>query len=194
MNVIQKLSQFILSKKINPLVDSMSPEEREERIMYLVNLFRLSFRTDYAYDDAIRGDKTIEPVEYCDECVKLDYGSYVRCGTDEEMEDYRAKFKALGAEEKFIECCIDYYKDVNTELKFSLRKIESKLNMLAIEEAKVLSFDKKKKHRFRNHRRVLEAKLEIIMPKIAAVRTKINELRSSLIELKAHKKQPGIIK
>lgn len=192
MNIVQKLSQFILSKKTNSLVNSMSPEEREERIMYLVNLFRLSFRTDYAYNDAVRGDKTIEPDEYYDECVTLDYGSYARCGSDEEMEGYRADFKELGAEAKFVECCLDYYKDVNTELKFSRSKIESKLKMLAIEETKVLSFDKKKKRWIRNRRRALNEKLELTMRKITEVRQKINELRAELGQFVNSEKQPEI--
>lgn len=197
MNTKNKLSKFFAFIKIKPKEKqithcNLTPEEREEKVMYLVNLFRLSFRTDYAYADAIRDDKTIEPVEYYDECVTLDYGSYARCGSDEEMEDYRAEFKALGAEDKFVECCLDYYKDVNTELKISRSKIEAKLKMLEIEQTKVLSFDKKKKHWIRNRRRSLEPRLELTMSKITEVRQKINELRKSLMELRANQKQPEI--
>lgn len=188
INVITNSNQL----KQPVIVSGLTAEEHEEKIMYLVNLFRLSFRTDYAYCESIRKTKDIEPVEYYDECVMLDYGSYARCGSDEEMEEYRAKFKALDAEEKFIECCLDYYKDVNVELKFSRRNIESKLKILAIEQTKLSSFDKKKKRWIRNRRRPLEERLEITVAKIADVRRKLNELRKSLMELKANQKQPEI--
>ena len=34
-------------------------EEREEKLMYLVNLFRLTFRTYHAYEQAIKKNKNI---------------------------------------------------------------------------------------------------------------------------------------
>ena len=199
MRNMDKLSKFFATissklKKKQVVQCELTAEEREEKIMYLVNLFRLTFRTDYAYAEAIREDKEIKPEEYYDESLMLDYYSYARCGSDEEMEEYRAKFKALGAEEKFLECCLDYYKDVNVELKISRRKLESKLKIVAIEQAKVLFFDKKAKHRYRNRRRVLEPKLEITMAKLAEVRQKINELRKSLMKLRANQKQNEMIK
>ena len=172
----------------------LSAEEREEKIQYLVNYFRLTFRTDLAYAEFMREYEEVDEDEAYDEAVMLNYSTYARCGSDEEMEEYHEEFKALGAEEKFLECCIDYYKDVNVELKFNRHKVESKLKLLAKEEQALLPFDKKKKRWIRNRRRPLEANLDLVLRKKKEVEKKLSDLYNALKTLKESKNQTEVIK
>lgn len=175
-----------------PLLSPEESEKREESIQYLVNLFRLTFHTDYDYMETIRDSEDAE--DYFDSVYALDYSVFARSGSDEEMEDYRAKFKALDAEAKFFECCIDYYKDVNTELKYSCNKLMSKLKLLKKELGEVLPFDKKKKRWIRNRCRPLEERLDLTLTKKAEVGKILNELYRSLQLLKGSNQQNESIK
>ena len=179
---------------LKPAPAVLSAEEREEKIQYLVNYFRLTFRTDLAYAEFMRECEEIDEAEAYDEAVMLNYSTYARCGSDEEMEEYHEEFKALGAEEKFLECCIDYYKDVNVELKFNRHKVESKLKLLAKEEQALLPFDKKKKRWIRNRRRPLEANLDLVLRKKKEVEKKLSDLYNALKTLKESKNQTEVIK
>ena len=179
---------------LKPAPAVLSAEEREEKIQYLVNYFRLTFRTDLAYAEFMRECEEIDEAEAYDETVMLNYSTYARCGSDEEMEEYHEEFKALGAEEKFLECCIDYYKDVNVELKFNRHKVESKLKLLAKEEQALLPFDKKKKRWIRNRRRPLEANLDLVLRKKKEVEKKLSDLYNALKTLKESKNQTEVIK
>ena len=189
MEKLSKLKRNIASEtELKPVVISLSAEEREERIQYLVNLFRLTFRTDYGFMEFIRDTDDIQSeYYYYEEVTGLDYGCYARYGSEEEMEEYRAKFQALDAEDKFIECCIDYYKDVNTELKVSLHKLKAKLKVLANKQAEALPFDKKKKHWIRNRRRPLEDNLDVRLRKKQEVEKKLAELYKARKALKQNK-------
>ena len=179
---------------LKPAPAVLSAEEREEKIQYLVNYFRLTFRTDLAYAEFMREYEEIDEAEAYDEAVMLNYSTYARCGSDEEMEEYHEEFKALGAEEKFLECCIDYYKDVNVELKLNRHKVESKLKLLAKEEQALLPFDKKKKRWIRNRRRPLEANLDLVLRKKKEVEKKLSDLYNALKTLKESKNQTEVIK
>ena len=155
----------------------------------------MSFRTDYAYEEFLRESEGIDSEDCYDELVNNnDYYSYARCGTDEEMEEFRESFKALNAEEKFIECCIDYYKDVNTELKVSIFKLKSKLKVFDDKESSILPFDKKMKRFIRNRRRPVEANYDLTLSKKTQVEKKLTELRKSLKRLKEARTQTEIIK
>lgn len=179
---------------LKPAPVVLSAEEREEKIQYLVNYFRLTFRTDLAYAEFMREYEEVDEDEAYDEAVMLNYSTYARCGSDEEMEEYHEEFKALGAEEKFLECCIDYYKDVNVELKLNRHKVESKLKLLAKEEQALLPFDKKKKRWIRNRRRPLEANLDLVLRKKKEVEKKLSDLYNALKTLKESKNQTEVIK
>lgn len=179
---------------LKPASAVLSAEEREEKIQYLVNYFRLTFRTDLAYAEFMREYAEVDEDEAYDEAVMLNYSTYARCGSDEEMEEYHEEFKALGAEEKFLECCIDYYKDVNVELKLNRHKVESKLKLLAKEEQALLPFDKKKKRWIRNRRRPLEANLDLALRKKKEVEKKLSDLYNALKTLKESKNQTEVIK
>ena len=179
---------------LKPAPAVLSAEEREEKIQYLVNYFRLTFRTDLAYAEFTRECEEIDEAEAYDEAVMLNYSTYARCGSDDEMEEYHEEFKALGAEEKFLECCIDYYKDVNVELKLNRHKVESKLKLLVKEEQALLPFDKKKKRWIRNRRRPLEANLDLVLRKKKEVEKKLSDLYNALKTLKESKNQTEVIK
>ncbi|MBQ7973393.1 MAG: hypothetical protein IJ295_00330 [Clostridia bacterium] len=194
MHFGKKLTTFkvAISKSKELKKPVLSPEEREESIQHLVNLFRLTFRTDYDYMETIRDSEDAEG--YFDDVCTVGYSVSARSGSDEEMEEYRAKFKALDAEAKFIECCIDYYKDVNTELKYSCNMLMSKLKLLKKELGEVLPSDKEKKRWIRNRHQTLEERLDLTLTKKAEVGKILNELYRSLQLLKGNNQQNESIK
>lgn len=102
--------------------------ERAARIQYLKDLFRLSFRTHTAYEECLR--ETMDEVEFSEE--RLEYaweGDTAGFGGDDEAElaDFRADFQKLGAEDVFVQCCIDYYEDVKHELALKIQRSQKRL-------------------------------------------------------------------
>ena len=97
--------------------DNLTPAEREARIAYLVNLFRLSFRTNKQYEESL--SESMSSDDFHDDRVDFSMGEPAgfRDADVAEMEDLRVQFQRLGAEDKFNQCCLDYYQDVLDELQ-----------------------------------------------------------------------------
>lgn len=106
---------------------TLSDTERADKIQYLKNLFRLSFRTNTAYEECMR--EATDEDQYYEACLELSVdGNPAGFGRDdEELEDFRADFQKLGAEDEFVQCCIDYYEDVMQELKHKYPHLQEKL-------------------------------------------------------------------
>lgn len=96
----------------------LSKKEREERLQYLKGMFRLSFRTNLAMLETLNApDSEFSDDEDDYDCVTdFAYDEPSR-GDEEEMAEFRADFKAIDAEDVFIQLCIDYYQDVLAEMK-----------------------------------------------------------------------------
>lgn len=154
---------------------NMSAEEREERIQYLIGLFRLSFRTSQQYAEGI---DAIEPDDYYDNAVDCSMEQRAGFGFDDDIEDFRADFKALDAENKFIECCLDYYQDVVTETKTHLEKDQKRLIALRKEMADGL-LDKKSKRANTKDQTFLEERIAMNSAHLTAMEQKLQSLTQS---------------
>ncbi len=97
----------------------LTNEEREERLQYLKGLFRLSFRTNMGMAEAINDtDSDFKGDDDDYDCLtEFADGEPSGCGNDEDMEEFRADFQALDAEDEFVQLCLDYYQDVLTEMQ-----------------------------------------------------------------------------
>lgn len=88
----------------------LSARQREKRLQYLKGLFRLSFRT------ALSVSETVGDEDDYDSMTEFAFEG-ASAGDDEEMEEFRADFQAIDAEDVYIQLCIDYYQDVVTEMQ-----------------------------------------------------------------------------
>ena len=88
----------------------LSARQREKRLQYLKGLFRLSFRTALSVSETV-GDED----DY--DCMTEFAFEGASAGDDEEMEEFRADFQEIDAEDVYIQLCIDYYQDVLTEMQ-----------------------------------------------------------------------------
>lgn len=159
---------------------ALSAAEREERLGYLVNLFRLSYRTHKSYDDTLT-DQGMRADDFYDERVNFALGSPAGFDDDEGMEDFRADFQKLGAEDKFIQCCIDYYEDVLDELKMLNHNTQGKLSALM---TKFVKSQKKMRNQTERQmlaeREALQNRLEDNFTEQTAVTEKLTALRQEL--------------
>lgn len=181
-NKLSKINANIKATKkpINSLKPvAMSPDEREEKIQYLVDLFRLSFRTHESYVDNLLSEEHDLDESY-DGAV--DFSSSYPSGVnvdDEEIEDFRADFIALDAEDRFTQCCLEYYQDVANELRNSYQKISKQLSSLLTELNELLPLENKKKRWIKNREKPLQERLELTAVYQARIEEKLNALRKS---------------
>ena len=121
----------------------LSARQRQQRLHYLKGLFRLSFRTALSVSETIGDDDDYDSMtEFAFEGASA--------GDDEEMEEFRADFQAIDAEDVYIQLCIDYYQDVLTEMQY-----RQNLNQWDIDTKKAyadaLSQVADRPHRVRRH-------------------------------------------
>lgn len=155
---LSKVNQTVGLKK-RKITKKLTEAEREERIQYLVDLFRLSFRTTQQFGNTF---EELHPDDYYDSVVDCAIEQTAGFGYDDEMEDFRADFQALDAEDRFNQCCIDYYEDVLTETKMRIEGDERRLRGLRAEmKDETLILDKKTRRSNLKEQARLEERIEL---------------------------------
>ncbi len=169
--------------KVKPTVDGKKQQlktlisEREEEIQFLVDEFRRTFHTSQQYEMAFAD---IDPDDYYDAIVDRSMEEYAGVGGDDDIEDFRAAFQMLGAEDKFNQCCIDYYQDVLAETKTHIANDKKLLSVLRAEmsdESVVL--DKKTKRSNLNEQARLEERIELNSAEQVRTEQKLQKLLKS---------------
>lgn len=189
----KKLSKIkTINCKVNESKQALlTAEQREERVQYFVDLFRLTFRAHLSFTNSIIKDKNVSLDEYYDDFVDSESGLG---GTEDEMEDFRADFKTLNAEDRFIQCCIDYYQDVIVELNSSLTKLTKELKTLTDQLGSMSSFEQKKKRWIKNQCKSLEERVELTQKEQTQVDQKLKALRQELKNLQTKFSKDELIK
>ena len=168
-----KVNQTVGLKK-RQITKKLTEAEREERIQYLVDLFRLSFRTTQQFGNTF---EELHPDDYYDSVVDCAIEQTAGFGCDDEMEDFRADFQALGAEDRFNQCCIDYYEDVLAETKMRIEDDERRLRSLQTEmKDETLILDKKTRRSNLNEQARLEERIKLNHNHQAVVEQKLQML------------------
>lgn len=98
---------------------NLTGDEREARLQYLKDLFRLSFRTNLGMAEAINDtDSDFKGDDDDYDCMtEFAPDEPSGCGDDEDMAEFRADFQALDAEDEYLQLCLDYYRDVLAEMQ-----------------------------------------------------------------------------
>ncbi|MCM1404560.1 MAG: hypothetical protein NC133_03640 [Prevotella sp.] len=96
--------------------------EREERLQYLRTQFRLTFRSG---EDLIMANQVAEDEDEDYDCVTAASFDEINHPDDAvDMEQWRADFRAINAEDEFIELCLEFYQGmlVETQANRGLRE------------------------------------------------------------------------
>ncbi len=143
MSSTDKLKQVTIGEKASN-VKALTAEEREAKIAYLRNLFRLSFRVpdedENANEKVKPEDNTISTADedddfyydnqYDNQMATDDHDDTVNWGGFDEAEanDFRESFAALDAVDVFYQLCIDYCEDQLAVLQKRLVKHQKNLD------------------------------------------------------------------
>ena len=141
MAAVDKLKQVTIGEKADN-VKALTAEEREAKIAYLRNLFRLSFRVPDEKDESEKGvqheaEETMDYGEdasddfyYGNQMETEDHDDTVSWGGFDEAEanEFRESFAALDAVDVFYQLCIDYCEDQLAILQKRLVKHKKKLS------------------------------------------------------------------
>lgn len=139
---MDKLKQVTIGEKADK-VKTLTAEEREAKIAYLRNLFRLSFRVpdedenesekvvQHEAEETMDYDEDVNDDFYYDnnQIATDDHDDTVNWGgfDEEEANDFRESFAALDAVDVFYQLCIDYCEDQLAVLQKRLVKHQQNL-------------------------------------------------------------------
>ena len=190
---LSRLRNFAcVSKRVKGVENIPLNNQREEQLQNLVNLFYLSFRVYKNY--TLLSDNFGDGNTLYDRSVDFAYNEPAGFNSEEEMEDFRADFLALDAEDKFIKCCIDYYEDLAAEIKSNYLRLREQLDWLAKERSEALSADKKRLRWIKNREKPIKGNYELTAVKLEETNQKLKELRMELSWVLAEKSKSDVAK
>lgn len=168
-----KLKYSIVESQKSDL-QTLTPEAREEKIAYLRDLFRLTFRV-------YQGDLSL-----FDDTIDANEGDLSGFGEvdQDEVDSFRRDFIELGVPEVFYQLCLDYYQTQLATLRKRTIQDAKILNSHANDDPNVIAAMNKKARKeykyqielYKNHVKFNIAELKQIKMRIKAIKEKLAEL------------------